>query len=173
VVPPRPVDKSTIAPVVTTPELSSTNATWSAPGFPATFSATNRSDALVSSSTHADVEMDGLRLVHCCVVLVVAALYCQVPCNTVAAFKQMDIPAKLLAVDPPTTVSAASEKALLNRLAILAPGGFVSHCSTVGTLTVLLFNKTGASFTAIICTTLSVSISVLHAVVPPRVATDI
>ena len=79
------------------------------------------------------------------------------------------MPAKVLAVVPPATVSAVSLKLAMNRLLTLEPLGDALSSSMAAS--VLLPDATGASFTAVTLW-LSVTVALLYAVEPPRVETS-
>ena len=78
------------------------------------------------------------------------------------------MPAKVLAVVPPATVSVESPKLAVNRLLTVEPVGDALSSSMAAS--VLLPDATGASFTAVTLW-LSTTVKLLYAVVVPRVDT--
>ena len=79
------------------------------------------------------------------------------------------MPARLLALEPPVTVSVVSLKLALNRLLTVLAVGVAA--SSISAARVALPVATGASFTAVTLWE-SVTVPVLNAVVPPLVLTS-
>src|SRR3954447_24416573 len=74
--------------------------------------------------------------------------HCQVPSVAVAALAEIAMPAKPLAVEPPETVSVASEKWLANSELTLAPAGAAAS-SLIAARVVVVPTTVGASLTAV------------------------
>ena len=85
----------------------------------------------------------------------------------------MAIPAKVLALDPPATVSVLSSKLAATKLLTLAPGGSVLS-SSMALKVALLMLTTGASFTGSTVTVSSTAWSLLlYRLVPPVAPTPL
>ena len=78
------------------------------------------------------------------------AEYCQAPSAAVAALPTTATPARVLALDPPGTWSAASPKLAANSAAAVAPSGLLVSSGTAGRVAAPV--ATGASLTAVTIT---------------------
>ena len=114
------------------------------------------------------IALEALLIVDSAVHVLPSDVYSQVPFALSAVYPVIAIPARLLALDPPDTVSAVSLKLALKRVeTVLAVGVATSSASA---LSVALPEAIGASFTEVTLW-LSVTVAALNAVVPPLVAT--
>ena len=123
---------------------SSTSRVVREPGVPLKLAAgRKRSDVVVARKRAELLERDVAMEVQ----LLPSVDHCQVPCAAVAALAVMATPRKLLAEDPPATVSVASEKLAEKRALIRAPAGLV--LSSLMAAREALLEATGASLTAL------------------------
>src|SRR5262249_27866161 len=96
--------------------------------------------------------------------------HCHVPC-AVAALPVMAMPANALGVEPPVTLSSASEKWVPNAAEIKVPAGLVVSSSIAASDAVLPLTAFGASFTGLMVS-LSATVPPLYGLVPPKPLTS-